>query len=199
MDNSLPRSDRPQINEEYYQAVLQKPLHDVYRLLEPHLPNSGIAVDLGCGVGKASLFLAAKGLEVFAIDLQPRAIELLTERIPEGARIHAEVADMGVWPIPACDVLVAGFSLFFLNHDAFADLWPRIVDAIKPGGHFAGQLLGPHDEWADKGHAVFDVDAVRTLFREFDLVHFEEVDREGETSIGRPKHWHVFHVVARRK
>lgn len=199
MDEPRPRSDRPQINEEYYQAVLRKPLHEVYERLAPLLPSKGVAVDLGCGVGTASLFLASKGFEVFAIDLQPRAIELFKARIPPEAKIHAEAADMTAWEIPSCDVLVAGFSLFFLDPDQFAMLWPRVIAAIRPGGFFAGQLLGPRDEWADKGHSTFDEARVRGLFESFELRSFEEVDREGETSIGRPKHWHVFHIVAQKK
>jgi len=36
------------------------------------------------------------------------------------------------------------------------------------------------------------------LFRVFELERFEEVEEDGETVLKNPKHWHVFHVVARK-
>jgi tellurite methyltransferase len=193
------RSEKATIDDAYYQATLDKPLHDVYRILEPHLPKSGIAVDLGCGVGTATLFLAEMGLEVYAIDLQPQAVAILRSRLPAGANVHAEVADMATWEIPACEVVVAGFSLFFLNQEQLEALWPRLVKSIRPGGLFSGQFLGPNDEWAGKGHALVDGASLRSMLAEFDLIHYDEVDREGQTALGNAKHWHVFHVVARKR
>jgi hypothetical protein len=29
-------------------------------------------------------------------------------------------------------------------------------------------------------------------------LHLEEADQDGATSQGTPKHWHVFHVIARK-
>jgi tellurite methyltransferase len=34
------------------------------------------------------------------------------------------------------------------------------------------------------------------LVRGLDVEHFDEVEEEGETAVGDPKHWHLFHVVA---
>ena len=31
------------------------------------------------------------------------------------------------------------------------------------------------------------------------IVELEEEDRDGQTADGTPKHWHVFHVLARRE
>jgi hypothetical protein len=31
-----------------------------------------------------------------------------------------------------------------------------------------------------------------------ELERFDEVDEDGKTATGEPKHWHVFHVIARR-
>lgn len=193
------RQQEARIDSAYYQAVLAKPLHFVYEALGPHLRPPGVAVDLGCGVGTATLFLLERGFEVYSVDLSEEAISILQSRLPEGARAHPVVADMMAFPIPECDVVTAGFSLFFLSQDQLAEFWPRLIATLRPGGLFAGQFLGPNDEWADKGHALVDEQMLREMFAGFELIHFEEVDREGETSVGNPKHWHVFHVVARKR
>ena len=36
------------------------------------------------------------------------------------------------------------------------------------------------------------------LLSGLDLLLFEEEERDAPTALGRLKHWHVFHVVARR-
>lgn len=193
------RSVEAKIDETYYQATLQKPLHDIYRILEPHLTPPGLAVDLGCGVGTATLFLAEMGFRVVAMDREQRALEILSSRLDKGMAVELVLSEMLDFEIPPADVIIAGFSLFFLDQPGLESYWPRIVAALRPGGLFAGQFLGPHDEWADKEHATVDSTQLHSMLRPFDLIHFEEVDREGMTSVGKPKHWHVFHVVARKR
>lgn len=192
------RSIEAKLDESYYQATLNRPLHDIYHLLEPHLPASGVAIDLGCGVGTATLFLARHGLKVIAVDKQCRALEILKSRLEPGMSVELVHADMSEWQVPKADVIIAGFALFFLDQSQLEAFWPRVAEALPPGGLFAGQFLGPNDEWADKGHALVDDPALRRMLNSFETIHYEEVDREGQTALGKAKHWHVFHVVARK-
>jgi tellurite methyltransferase len=37
------------------------------------------------------------------------------------------------------------------------------------------------------------------LLRGFDVERFTEVEEDGQTALGEAKHWHLFHVVARRR
>ncbi len=84
-----------------------------------------------------------------------------------------------------------------LRSDRFPDVWGRIREAVRPGGRFAGQLLGDRDSWApDDGISSFPEAAARDLFDGWTIERFEEEDEDGEACSG-PKHWHVFHVVAR--
>jgi len=36
------------------------------------------------------------------------------------------------------------------------------------------------------------------LLRPFDVGLFNEIEEDGTTVVGDPKHWHVFHIVARK-
>ena len=82
---------------------------------------------------------------------------------------------------------------------AFDELWERIVDSIRPGGRFAGQLFGDHDEWAGTGIASRPAPRSSELLRPFEIERLEEFDEDGSTVIGKTKHWHLFHVVARKR
>jgi hypothetical protein len=76
-------------------------------------------------------------------------------------------------------------------------VWGRIGAAIRPGGRFAGELLGDHDTWATiEGHSAFARPAADALFDGWTVERFEEEENDGESCRG-PKHWHYFHVVAK--
>ena len=39
---------------------------------------------------------------------------------------------------------------------------------------------------------------VESLLAPFAIEHFVEEERDGTTANGSPKHWHLFHIVARK-
>ena len=107
------------------------------------------------------------------------------------------IQDLGLDP-ESLDLVFAGFSLFFLRFWEFGQVWQRILQALKPGGIFAGQLLGVKDDWAERGYTVHTLEEVQSLLHPFEVLYFEEAERDGETLLREPKHWHVFHVVGRK-
>jgi tellurite methyltransferase len=184
----------------YFQATLDKPLHPIWEHIDPLLHAGQVALDLGCGSGVATAHLVERGLKVLAVDQEPEALEITRRRLPADAEVQlvkAQFQDIGLEP-ESFDLVFAGFSLFFLREWEFGQVWKRIVAALKPKGIFAGQLLGVHDDWADRGYTVLTADEARALFTGFEIEHFEEAERDGETSLREPKHWHVFHIVARK-
>jgi SAM-dependent methyltransferase len=96
--------DRVRWNERYAERAAQRILAspqapEALALLDSNdldrLPTSGLALDIACGTGSQSLWLAQRGLDVIALDVSPTAIELtasaatihdLTDRID--ARVH---------------------------------------------------------------------------------------------------------------
>ena len=186
---------------EYFRATLDKPLHPIFEQLDPHLPKQGVALELGCGVGTGVLHLLERGLSVVAVDSEREALDLLEERLPEGADVavlETRFQDLQL-PPETYDVVVAGFSLYFLSPEEFASFWPRLVRAMKPGGVLAGQLLGVNDSWNDQGFSLHTREEVDRLLEPFDVLHLEEVERDGKTVWGEAKHWHAFHIVARKR
>ncbi len=69
---------------------------------------------------------------------------------------------------------------------------------MRPGGRFAGQLLGDHDTWGSRSDiTALTRDEALALLEAFEVERFDEEENDGEACSG-PKHWHVFHAVARR-
>jgi tellurite methyltransferase len=155
------------------------------------------AIDLGFGAGNDTLELLRRGWNVLAIDAQKDAAEFLNDRVPAPlrSRLTTLVAPMEGLEIPAADLVYASFSLPFCSPDQFAPLWRRIRRALRPGGHFAGQLFGDRDAWAgDRPMSFFGINDVRSLTRGYRLELLRETVEEGRSFEG-PKHWHFFDLI----
>ena len=162
-------------------------------------PAPGLAVDLGAGTGRDTLELLRRGWRVVAVDREAEAIERLRGNAAGAGSLQTQVARFEEAEWPTCDLVNASFSLPFCPPASFPALWQRIVDSLPPGGRFAGQLFGERDEWARSGIVVLTRSGVEELLTPFEVEQLEEFEGEGNTVIGRSKHWHVFHVVARKR
>jgi SAM-dependent methyltransferase len=161
---------------------------------------AGTAVDLGCGDGVESRELAERGWQVLAIDSDPSVDERVRAGLsPDAAgRVSTRCATFeSLGELPRADLVYAGFALPFCDPTRFPYLWADIRDAIEPGGVFAGELFGPHDEWFGRpGMNFHDRAGVEAMLTGLDVLQLVEDDRRGMSFEG-PKHWHVFHIVAR--
>jgi|CXWL01.1.fsa_nt_gi SAM-dependent methyltransferase len=193
------RQTEPELDNEYFDASEQMPPHAILSQLEPYLGLSGTAMDLGAGVGTASHWLSDHGYSVTAVDSLHEAIVRLNRRFAVNPLVDVVEADFSKITLFESDVIVAGFSLFFVPKWRFKGTWKSISNALKPGGLFAGQFLGRKDEWNDGKRTIHSAQTLKNLLKDFEILYWEEVDREGKTIINKTKHWHIFHVVAKKK
>lgn len=96
------------------------------------LPKSGKALDLACGLGKNTLFLAQGNLDVTALDGSTTGLERLRKTAQEHGldqRIMIRQADLDHYILPdAC------FDLILVVRYLNRTLLPNITSALKPGG-----------------------------------------------------------------
>ncbi|MSO74765.1 MAG: class I SAM-dependent methyltransferase [Alphaproteobacteria bacterium] len=192
----------------YYDAVAGRPPRDTLLRALASIEAEGrptpdaLALDLGAGEGRDTVELLRRGYRVIAIDVEPRAFERLRGR-PDLVRSEALETVIGRFEdleLPESDLINASFSLPFCTPRRFPQFWRRLVTALKPGGRFAGQLLGVRDDWATKGDDVtaFEADAAQALLGGLLVECFEEEETDSATATGKPKHWHLFHIVAKK-
>src|SRR6266487_4481102 len=108
-----------------------------YRLLG--LKRGATCVDVGCGAGHAVAELAAKGLKVTGVDVDPEAIEAAHVRAP-GAMFHVARSDV----LPLENDSMDGYRAVRLFH-LLEDPVPTVAEAkrvIRPGGRI---VLGGQD------------------------------------------------------
>jgi tellurite methyltransferase len=180
-----------QWNERYRagEQVFETPAPLVVEFVHALAP--GIALDLASGPGRNSLYLAARGWRVTAVDGSPVGIDLLLAGARERTlSIDARVADLeaGELAIPpeAFDLVL---SCYYLQRS----LIPRIKAALRPGGLL---IMIVHLADADQPRGTPTrayPDELLAFFSNWAILHY----REGEP--GESGHRHaVAELVAKK-
>ena len=120
----MARKDKERWDEKYQ----NNPMPDTpIKLVSDYasLATGNQALDIACGMGRHSKYLASKGFEVDALDISSVAIAQLQD-IPG---IDAKEVDFDTYTLPSetYDLIVC---TYFLERRLF----PQIIDALKPNG-----------------------------------------------------------------
>jgi tellurite methyltransferase len=134
----------------------------------------GRALDLACGAGRNSLYLAALGWRVIAVDSSPNALRILRQRAG-GLAIESHLADLEA----------GGFTIEPTGYDLICDilylqrnLFPQIREGVRPGGVVAAEVL-----LADGRPHRFALEAgeLRAEFAGWKILYYSESPPPGHT------------------
>lgn len=182
--------------QKYYEDTKSKPSSKLLLEALSFVKNKSKALDLGAGALVESKYLLSQGFEVVAVD-QEKFPEAITD--VKFNFIQSTFKDY-VFAKSNFDLITAQFSLPFNGKDGFDSLWNKIMVSLKPEGIFTGQLFGLNDEWnVPSSELIFHSrKQVEQLLSGMEVLKLEEIDKNSKLSNGNPKHWHVFHIIARR-
>jgi SAM-dependent methyltransferase len=115
----------------------------VFAAFEHLFPIEGVALEIACGRGRAALWLASRGMDVYGVDVSPSAIELaraLLSRSSYAARARFEVFDLDNG-LPHCTPV----DLLLCHQFRDARLDRSMMDRLVPGGFLAIATLSEVD------------------------------------------------------
>jgi SAM-dependent methyltransferase len=190
--------------DDYYKATSGRPPWPLLIDAASRFDSPGFAIDLGCGAGVESLELLARGWRVLAIDNQPKAIEQLLARVPSEFRdrLETQVMSFEEMELPKADLVWAGLSLSFCPPEHFGRAWAEVVDALKPGGRFAGDVFGDRHApliWSTNSEMTFlSADRVKDMLQHLEIEALVEKEEEARTAFQGIQHLHAFFVIARK-
>ena len=104
--------------------------------------EKGIAIDLGCGAGRDTVFLIKNNWNVIAIDrenVEERISKNLNEE--ELTRFKFEKQELEDLELPKNNLVVANSSLPFCNKNKFYEMWDKVVESILPNRIFCRNFL----------------------------------------------------------
>jgi SAM-dependent methyltransferase len=142
----------------------------------------GTALDLGCGSGTYSIYMAERGYRVTAIDFMPEAIAMLQTRLAgRDLAIDAIQADVGQWNAgKSFDVVLDIGCLHTPGTIELSAYKTQLLNWLAPGGdlillHFGRR--GWWDWWPIGPNRVY-ADALHQLFApELDLIVYASEER----------------------
>ncbi len=159
------------------------------------LPPQGLALDMGCGTGTNSLFLARLGLRVLGFDISLQALLRGKARwgaLPEAARVQLVQADVSRLPLRGVGA-VYGLDVGCLHgvaEDARYDYAKNLALNVRAGGYlqiYAFHRRSPEQIQERGGPPGLDPEEVLRLFSPaFRLLRAEEARPEPF-----PAHWYL--------
>ena len=188
--------------EKYYDNTTDAmPNYTVKKFIKLNV-EPGNAVELGCGAGRDTVCLIKNNWNVLAIDredVEKRIAKRLNDEEREKFRFQKQ--NFESLELEKNNLIVANYCLPFCNKNNFKELWNKINDSILKDGYFVGNFFGNNDEWkSTKEEMTFlTKEQVIELFKDFEIIEFKEVEKDGATGIGKMKHWHIFNVIAKKK
>ena len=169
-------------------------------------PNSYF-LDLGCGQGRDSIFMAQQGFKVVAVDESKEAISQLKENAKkENLEIEAvcqSVTDFKITKDKFC--IINAYNIFqFLNKEDVLKIIKEIKENLILGGFLvisSFTILDPSyniDKNKDKGY--FQPNELRDLFKDFEIVFYFEGEIEDKVHAGAnlPHKHGVVRIIAKK-
>lgn len=165
--------------------------------------KQGKAIDIGCGAGRDTVFLIKNNWSVLAIDREDTR-DIISSKLndEELKRFRFSKQEFENIELERNDLVVANFSLPFCNKKDFKELWKKIVESISENGYFVGNFFGLNDSWVNmKENVVFlSKEQVLELFENsFEIIKFEEIEKDEKTALGKLKHWHIYEIIAKKR
>lgn len=106
----------------------------------PYLPHTGRVLEIGCGAGDLSLFLAMRGFEVWGVDVSPFAVgwareKAKTANLPVRFTV-GDVRDLAGFSDAEFDLVLDGQCLHCIIGDDRTRTLQSVRRVLKPGGVF---------------------------------------------------------------
>jgi SAM-dependent methyltransferase len=160
-----------------------------------HFNEPSSAVDLGCGAGTDALYLVSQGWKVLAIDSDQSALDLIgSDTLSTSCQRFESLV------LPSVQLVNASFAIPFCDPKHFESCWLTIIEALSSNGLFCGHFFGVRDGWAGRTDMTTHTSGqLEELFAGFEVLWQLETEKDGQTLGGAAKHWHVYHVAARKR
>jgi tellurite methyltransferase len=149
------------------------------------LLSGGRALDLACGLGQNSIWLASLGYQVTGIDVSGVALSAAVSRarkVDVADRPVFVQMDLDQWSLPT-----NMFDLICVFRFLKRRLFPEIRTGLRPGGllFYSTRHIGLLNRQPDANQDfLLQPNELITVFSDWEIVHYEE-DRENAQIIAR--------------
>jgi len=158
---------------EYWDSTVRLDVHQLYEPFLKHLQKGRRILDAGCGSGRDTKAFLDRGYKVTAVDASPELAALASTFTGQDCKV-LRFEDMefqnefdGIW---ACA------SLLHVPSSELADVLPRFIRALRPGGIMYVSLkegVGEHVSEDGRLFSYYTADSFRHFLASFPLLREE--------------------------
>jgi ubiquinone/menaquinone biosynthesis C-methylase UbiE len=129
-----------------------------HKVILEWIPQGSTVLDLGCGTGKHSLFLASEGFQVHATDLAETGIKIAREKAKSLgiSNIHFKQHDMREIPFADrfFDAVLCIWTIYHGTRDDIRKTVQEIYRVLKPDSTFLTDFLSVTDSTYGLGREI---------------------------------------------
>ncbi len=187
-------------------STMGGPSHEIAELVSA-LPPGAKSLDLGCGEGRNSLYLAGRGVDATAIDRSEAGIgKFLATADKAGLPVSGIVADIvNIEIADDYDLVMAHGVLYYLSNMEWRDLLTEVKERTKPGGFNAYSVFIFSDEYprppefksARYTHS-FAPNELKEFYKDWEILRYD-VYVKWDQHPGIPLHCHPIEKLVARK
>lgn len=166
--------------QNYYHETygLTAPHTDVVDMVEIHGIKPCKVLDLGCGQGRNSLYLADNGFDVTSYDLSPNMLDTLTNIMAkEGLRnIDVKQYDINSAAIEDhYDLIISTVVMMFVDRDRVPAIIPDMKAHTHSGGYNLIVCAMSTDAYPFEGFPfTFSEGELQRYYQDWEMIHYNE-------------------------
>ncbi len=200
---------------------VQKEIYPIIRRCIRLLKRSNVKriLDLGCGTGRHTIFLAKKGFKVYGVDISQSGLDIIkkTKSKLKLRNIKLKRADMAKIPYKSnfFDSIVCTSVINHARLNKIKRTFKEIVRVLKSNGIFILEVISPKDftfktgieiepgtriniaDWdSDVPHHFFTKSKLKIFLKDFKVIRFKETPKMSER-LNRVRHH--YEIIAVKK
>lgn len=158
------------------------------------LPAGAVILELGCGAGRDSEFMIARGFDVRPTDGTPEMVQAAEQRLgmPVATLLFADLDEKHT-----CDAIWANACLLHVPRENLPGILSRIHAALKKGGAFYASFKAGETEGRDQFDRYYNYPSERLLRDWYATSGWTDIKITTEMGggyDGKPTEW--LHVIA---
>ena len=134
-----------------FESPLDRALLDLFAS-EVVESGAGPVIDLGCGPGRVTAYLAQRGVDVSGIDLSPQMVQAAGEAHPD---LSFEVGSLTAIPAPdqSYGAAVLWYSIIHTTLEGLGEVWAELRRVLRPGSAVLIGFQAGHNTVVERANA----------------------------------------------
>ena len=118
-------------SDKYFNDLTDIPYIDKFL---KNIPSKGRILDIGCGPGQFSQYIAKKGFHVIGLDYSREMIEIARAKVPEVEFKYMDMRNLE-FEENSFDGILAAYSLIHISSENILDTLKEFNKVLKPSGY----------------------------------------------------------------